>query len=284
MAEIVRLHRDRAKPLVHVFTEAGYALSVPAGFRDRRLRVGADLPDEALDELRVRARTWDEERRTARRARAQANASAPAIDTTVESWSRDQKGRTYLRLADGTSVRIAAGDEVLTPAGTELSASRVATMRAGAEILRVGELIDNLVAARARTEREVRDRLGRRGIEGPALDAAIERRRGYGVLSDEEFARRFLERAARQGKSARAAAPALRRLVADPDAIATAEDELDPGEGLEAAAAKAARGLDLADPDDARRFIGRMARRGWSYGQCRPYLLAARADEDPPEG
>ena len=282
MAKIVRLHRDRAKPLVHVFTETGYALSVPAGFRDPRLHLGRELDEEDIPALRNAARAYETARTERRIARAVRNSTAPAVDTVVESIERDHRGRVYLRLADETSVRVAAGDEVLLPPGTSLSAQRVGEMRAVGDRLRVGEMIDRLTNVRPRTEREVRERLARRGVEGPALDAAIERRRGYGILPDQEIARRFLERAAHKGKSARATTPALRRLVSDSEAIERATEGLDPEAGLEQAAAIAGRGLDLSDEADRRRFVGRMGRRGWSYGQTRPYLLRS-AGEDPAE-
>lgn len=283
MAKIVRLHRDRAKPLVHVFTETGYALSIPAGFRDPRLHLGRELDEEDIPILRQAGRDYENVRTERRIARAVRNATAPALDTVVESIERDHRGRIYLRLADETSVRVAAGDEVLLPPGTALSAGRVAEMRTTSDRLRVGEMIDRLTNVRARSEREVRERLGRRGVEGPALDAAIERRQGYGILPDQEIARRFLERAARKGKSARAVSPALRRLVSDVEAIERAAEGLDPEAGLEGAAALAARGLDLSAEADRRRFVGRMGRRGWSYGQIRPYLLRS-GGADPAEG
>ncbi len=275
VSRIVRLHRDRAKPQVHVFTESGYALTVPAGFRDPRLRVGRDIDEDDIVALRAAGRTHDASVSERRAARAIRDATTPAADTVVAAIERDHRGRVWLRLENGTSLRTGGGDEVFMPPGTFLSAARVTELRGTAERLRIGEMIDRLTQARPRTEREVRERLARRGIEGPALDAAIDRRRGYGVIPDEEFARRFLTRAAARGKSARAATPALRRLVEDPEAISRALDVLDAEAGLAAAARIAGRGLDLADADDRRRFVGRMSRRGWSYCQVRPFFLAA---------
>jgi SOS response regulatory protein OraA/RecX len=286
MSRIVRLHQDAQRPVTHVFGTEGYLLTVPRGFRDPRLRLGRDLEGTDVEELKTAGRVFEQGRVARAVARASARASAPIGPATVKEQYLDRRRRRYLILEPGPSVRVSLDDFDRYPAGTELDAEQVGALRAGDAQLRLAAMIDRLCVVRPRTEREIRERLGRRGVEAsPALDQAIARYRNAGlILDDEAFARWFVEhRGAPRGKGLRALAPELSRLVSDRSAIGAAADETQEDEAFATALTRARRGLDLALEGDRRKFAARLARRGFSFERIRPLLASAGATLDDDE-
>lgn len=278
---ITRLHEDKAKRLVHVFSDAGYEFSVTPGFRDKRLRVGARLTPDELVELRDASRNWAAERparraarRTARRERTSGGGEITALTAGRDgAIAVEIDGRHGLTLADASGLRV----------GQRLSSEEMAGLYDREDEARIGARIDRLTRFRPRSATEVRERMKRLGIEGPALERAIERRlkANLGILADDEFARWWAEhRGARKGRSVRSLAPELRRKVVDGDAAIRAAGEVsDDAEALEIAAEKARRGLDLTDERHRRRFVGRLARRGFGYGDAKRFFPGAVDEE-----
>jgi len=278
---IARLHEDKAKRLVHVFSDAGYEFSIAPGFRDKRLRVGARLTPDELVEIRDGARTWAAERPARRAARAGARRERTSGGGEITALTAGHDGATRveidgrhgLTLADASGLRV----------GQRLSADEMAGLYDREDEARIGARIDRLTRFRPRSVVEVRERMKRLGIEGSALERAIERRlrANLGILDDDAFARWWAEhRGARKGRSVRSLAPELRRKVVDGDAAMNAAREVsDDAEALEIAVEKARRGLDLADERDRRRFVGRLARRGFGYGEAKRFFPGSTDEE-----
>ena len=283
---ITRLHEDKAKRLVHVFSESGYELTVPMGFRDPRLKVGRELDDEAFDALRTAARDYEKGRSARRADRRERNAASRPNAGVITALAHDaRRGKAHIDLEGQYALTVTLGQLVETglAVGKELDAAAVTSLREGYNVQRVASIIDRLTGYRPRTAAEIRKRLAQKGIEGPLIDAAITARSGeaYGVLSDLDFARWFAEhRGAPRGKGFRALVPELRRLGVADEAIATAEAEYDSAPALEVALARASRGLDLANPKMRTRFVARLARAGFGYGDARDYLDRLDASDE----
>jgi regulatory protein len=279
--KIVRLHRDRAKRLIHVFSEQGYECSLPLGFRDPQLRVNKRLTSEELDAIRATARLWESERperqerrRAGRRERIAGGGEISALKAGRDgAINVEIDGRHGLTLADASGLRV----------GQRLTADEMDGLYEREDEARIGARIDRLTAFRPRSATEIRDRMKRLGIEGAALERAIERRlkANLGILDDLAFARWWAEhRGARKGRSVRSLGPDLRRKVVDQAAaLAAAREVSDDQEALIIAVERARRGLDLHDERHRRRFVGRLARRGFGYQEARRFFPGAAEEE-----
>jgi regulatory protein len=128
----------------------------------------------------------------------------------------------------------------------------------------------NLLARAARTERELRRRLGRPLWSTPALvDDVVAALKRYGYVDDEDFARRYAERRAVAGKSgARLLRLELRaKGVEDKEvieeAVRDAFERAPETDAIDALVAKRTRGRPVTDPDDMRRLRDFLLRRGF---------------------
>lgn len=131
-----------------------------------------------------------------------------------------------------------------------------------------------LLAARARSVRDLRLRLRRAGAESPLIDVAIERLASLGLLNDAEYARNVANlRATSGGVSKRRIGQELQkrgisRDVADAAIEETLEVvELDELGSARAVATKRMRSLKALDqPTQRRRLYAFLARRGYTGG------------------
>lgn len=283
---ITRLHEDKAKRVIHVFSETGYEFTAPLGFRSRDLKVGRRLDDEAFDALREDARAFERgraDRRTARRERlADTRATAGRI-TGLKHESRH--ARVYVEL-DGSYAFTVSVDQLVDAGlyvGRELNEANVASLREGYGVVRVLGMIDRLTSYRPRTAAEIRKRLSQKGIAEAVIETALPLRSGEsgGVLSDAAFARWFAEhRGVPRGKGFRRIVPELRRLGVGDEGIAAAETDYATEDARTIALARAARGLDLTNPKLRQRFVARVQRAGFGYGEARDYLEALQTSGD----
>jgi regulatory protein len=145
-----------------------------------------------------------------------------------------------------------------------------------------------LLSMGPRSERDLRDRLRRRGLRRPAIDAAVERMRELGYLDDAAFARTFVEsRLGATPRSRRALTFELGRKGVDREVAATAVAALsDEDSAMEAAQRRlrSLRGLDRAA--FSRRLGTFLASRGFGYGVARGVIdrcwtEVSAADEAP---
>ncbi len=127
-----------------------------------------------------------------------------------------------------------------------------------------------LLAVRARSRREMRDRLARAGYESDEVEGVLDRLESVGLLDDEAFAREFAEHALTvKGSGLRAVRSSL---YAKGIASATVEavvDEMgteDEGSRALALATSRAGRLSSLDPAAAhRRLTSFLLRRGYGY-------------------
>lgn len=177
-----------------------------------------------------------------------------------------------------------AADEGLR-IGDVIDAERAATLIARDEATRATSAALALLGYRARSEREVRERLARKGFAPPAIEAAVARLAGWGYLDDADFARRWVEgRGATRGR--RLLEQELRQKGVAAESV---RETLDEAELDERAAAldvgrKRLRQLGTADPAATRRRLGAyLGRRGYGYDIIRATLATLLGEGDGEE-
>jgi regulatory protein len=139
----------------------------------------------------------------------------------------------------------------------------------------------NLLGYRARSEAEVRERLGRYGYSGGTIEVVVVRLRELGYLDDEEFARLKAREKARRYGPRRVSVELRKSGVGGELAREVVEEEFagrsEVGEARSAAARRYnGRGSDA----QARRVYGFLVRRGYSAEVC---AEVAREFRGPPE-
>jgi regulatory protein len=153
----------------------------------------------------------------------------------------------------------------------------------GERALAMSRALDYL-GYRARSEKEVRDRLRRYGYGEETVGGVIGRLRELGYLDDEDFARLTAREKARRYGPRRISAELRRSGVGAELADEVVEEEFagrsEMGEARSAAAQRYNRGGSNAE---ARRVYGFLVRRGYSSEVCaevaREYREASGADE-----
>ena len=152
------------------------------------------------------------------------------------------------------------------------AAERLAAVGAAAEAELAEEarqMALQYLGARDRTERELRDRLKRRGCAPAAIEAALERLVAARLVDDEALARRYVEvRMSERPAGAIRLAQDLRRRGVDRGIVDRVLEEYADRIGTDAAAldllrrvSKRYRGLDSTTA--RRRMYGMLARRGF---------------------
>jgi regulatory protein len=194
------------------------------------------------------------------------------IISALERQKRRQRVNVYVE--DGRfllAVNLALFQDAGLHSGMELSEAQVEALRREDAHHQAYEAALRLLSYRPRSEREMRQRLARRGIEKPLIGETLARLRRKGYLNDESFARYWTE-------SRQAANPRSQRLIrselflkgisshtADA-AVADVDDE-------DAAYRAASRRLHSFPPDDfevfQRRLGGFLLRRGFPYAVTR---------------
>jgi len=167
--------------------------------------------------------------------------------------------------------------------GVALSSEELEEVRvAGERALATGRAL-HFLGYRARSRREVRDRLRRYGYREETVEAVLRRLEELGYLNDEEFARTAAREKARRYGPRRVSAE-LRRSGVDAElAQDVVEEEFaSRGEVQEARSAAARRYNRGGSNAEARRVYGFLMRRGYSAGVCaevaREYRGAPEAD------
>jgi len=155
--------------------------------------------------------------------------------------------------------------------GRELAAEEAAALREQDEREQAVAGALRLLAMGPRSERDLRQRLRRRGIARPAVEAAIERMRELGYLDDAAFAKSYVE--ARQSstpRSKRYLAFELRQKGIDKDLSAEALEVVSDDDAAYHAAQRRLRSLHGLDHQAFQRRLGSfLAARGFGYGVAR---------------
>src|SRR5215212_9020156 len=153
--------------------------------------------------------------------------------------------------------------------GDALSSEELEEVRvAGERALATGRAL-HFLGYRARSRREVRDRLRRYGYGEETVGGVIGRLEELGYLDDEEFARTAAREKARRYGPRRVSAD-LRRSGVDAElAEDVVEEEFAERSEVEAARSAAARRYNRGRSDaEARRVYGFLIRRGYSADVC----------------
>ena len=184
---------------------------------------------------------------------------------------RERRGRARISVDGEFWAEIDAGvaaerglREGVTLSQEELQEARVVGERA----LALARAL-NFLGYRARSEREVRDRLRRYGYGEETVGGVIERLRELGYLDDAEFARLAAREKARK-YGPRRVSDELRRSGVDVEIAREAVEEEFAGRSeLETAFSAASRRYNRGGSDaEARRVYGFLMRRGYSAEVC----------------
>ena len=211
-----------------------------------------------------------------RNAESESGASihTPHSALRITKIERQARRRRYNVFVDG-EFALALEPEVLAGAGLRVdepvTAERLREL--AVEDLRKRALDGalRLLAARPRSEAEVRDRLTRRGLPPDIIRHTLERLRDYGYVNDAEFARFWVE--SRSGANPRGRYAVRRELRAkgvDQDTADVAMEALTEERSARKAALKKARGLHGLEYQEFRtRLAGYLVRRGFGYDVVR---------------
>jgi regulatory protein len=127
----------------------------------------------------------------------------------------------------------------------------------------------NLLGYRARSEGEMRERLGRYGYAPETVEAIIGRLGELAYLDDEEFARQKAREKAKRYGPRRVSADLMKSGVGRELASRAVEEEFEGRSELEDARSAASRRYNGEGSEaEARRVYGFLARRGYSAGVC----------------
>ena len=166
--------------------------------------------------------------------------------------------------------------------GAVLSQDDLTEMRvAGERPLAMNRAL-NALGYRARSAREVRERLMRAGYAGETIDGVVARLETLGYLDDEEYAR-DLARAEARKYGPRRIYGDLRRAGIDEEAAREAVEKEFAGRSEHEAAREAARRrYNTGEGSDAqvRRVYGFLMRRGYSAGICAEIAREYRRETD----
>jgi regulatory protein len=212
---------------------------------------------------------------TARR-RAQTDDSGPlpiGTVTSVEIQKRTDSGRVNVRIDGEFAFSLQADSGLRLSPGERLDESRVRELLDRDAIERAYQRAIRFLAARPRSESEVRRRLRTAGMDEPATTHAIARLQRERLLDDEEFASYWVgQRQAFRPRGPRALRAELRSkgvtTEAMADAIAEAASE-QAGAAYRAALVCARRHRACARPDFDRVVGCYLARRGFDLGAAR---------------
>ena len=153
--------------------------------------------------------------------------------------------------------------------GVELSVEELDGARvAGEKALAMARAL-NYLGYRARSEREVRDRLRRYGYGEESVEGVVTRLKELGYLDDEDFARLLVREKACKFGPRRVSAELQKSGVAADLARGVVEEEFAGRSELDQARSAAARRYNRGGSDaEARRVYGFLVRRGYSAGVC----------------
>jgi regulatory protein len=193
-----------------------------------------------------------------------------------------KRGRRTVTFDDGRELEFSAArvrDAGLSP-GTHLDESAIESLARDDARETAHALALRTLAARARSEQEIRLRLRQRGIDGETIDREVRRLRMAGLLNDEQFAESWVEsRQRHSARSSRALAGELRAKGVDRHVAEEATSAIDDGEAaMTLARGRWARMAGLDDATRERRLVGLLQRRGFSHEVVARVLRSLAAD------
>lgn len=139
-----------------------------------------------------------------------------------------------------------------------------------------------LLAARARTEKEIVDALQKNAYPESVIARVMARLHEAGYIDDADFAAQWTAARTSKGLGALRIRMELRQKGVDQHEIDQALTSMDESDWLESAvnaAQKAARGKDVTSPADRQRILASLARRGYTFSQAREALQRLQDEE-----
>jgi regulatory protein len=204
------------------------------------------------------------------------------IITALERQKRQRRLRVYVDDAFALTVALSLAQEKGLHDGMAMSAADLRALRREDERHTAYEAALRLLSYRPRSEKEMRFRLGRRGVAPEVVEETVRRLRRAHYLDDEAFAQFWTER--RDSVSPRSRALIQRELRfkgIDTDTASSTVEGLDDEEAAYRAAVKRLPALTGLSQDVFRRRLGGfLTRRGFSYDTIRHTLERCWSEAD----
>jgi regulatory protein len=174
--------------------------------------------------------------------------------------------------------------------GQPVDEARLRAIADAADLAKASELALRYLEPRARTSREIEQRLRRGGYAPGIIEAVLAKLTGLGLVDDTDFARQYVEQKARPAGSRPVG---RRRISADlarkgvdretiDDAVAAVDDDRE--QELARAAARGRVKQIPSDPQERfaerRRLASFLARRGFGWSVVEPVLREIFGDDD----
>ncbi len=160
--------------------------------------------------------------------------------------------------------------------GLTLAETDLAALLAASEVERATDAALRFLAYRPRSIREVTDRLRQRGYSDQAIDATIEKLRGWRYLDDREFARFWVEnRLENRPAGSRRLRQELRQKGVDGEVVDQTIEETEVDElpaAIELARKRVARLRELDPMVQRQRLAGFLQRRGYGWDIVKPAI------------
>jgi regulatory protein len=201
----------------------------------------------------------------------------------------------YVVLVDGAEMATVSAeiiDRLRLSIGRTIDAKVEQAMLHESTVLETYDRALNLLAFRARSQKELKRRLMQKGGEAPIIDEAIARLDAAGLLNDADYAKQLTRAKGIVGGMSRRrlqqemAKRGVGREIAD-DAIAEVmtEEAVDEAAVAEQAARKKLKSLRSADPETRqRRLYGYLARRGYESDDIRRAIQTVLGESEFDEG
>jgi regulatory protein len=191
--------------------------------------------------------------------------------TAITTIRRKPRAEVYVDGELITTLRIDVIAMSKLAVGQELAYPRRRQLEDESQRLDAIEAALRMLAMHQRSEKDLRDRLRRRGLRVAAVDAAITRMQEMGYLNDAAYARSYVEaRQASTPRSRRALSFELTRHGVERELAGEAVSELSDADAAYDAAQRRMRALRNLDKLAFSRRLGNfLASRGFSYGTAR---------------
>jgi len=189
--------------------------------------------------------------------------------TKIERQKHDEK--RYSVFIDGEFAFGMSGVDILynhLEEGDEISADELRKLYDGVLFDRARDKATRFLAYRARSEKEVRDKLDGEGYPDEVIDRVVELLQGYGYIDDRKFAEAFVEdKICHAGCGKARLARELREKGIESEIIDEVLENTDTDEVALALAhlQKKTRGVREMDFAERQRYIGYLQRRGFTW-------------------
>jgi regulatory protein len=196
--------------------------------------------------------------------------STSRVITKIEPQKKNPRRRSVFidgKFAFGLDEEVVS--KLRLEKGESLTEKRIGEISAGKSENEAKEAALRFLSFRRRTEKEIRDKLRRKGFDDKVIRSTIEKLKSYDLVNDHEFATAWIkERLAYKPRGRRLLRQELWKKGIQKDVIDRAVEELcrDENQSALKVLKKAERRYRNLEPKVARRrMMGLLTRRGFSY-------------------